>query len=168
MRAQWWEEERKIREQREEGEEEIREKLEKFGGVVSMEDFMGPRRQKRKGKRRASDEEGELEEEGDIWAQIGQKAQLTEHIEAAPGKPAVSKQASKRSGGLVGIHDVVSAPPKFSQKLSAKMKAATLKSGNTPLVGGLKHQFELGAARKQVIDRYRAIMKEKRGAATTS
>ena len=77
-----------------------------------------------------------------------------------------------RSGGLVGLHDVVLAPPKFSKV--PKEKNIT---GNTDIrrtwhvksplekdsTIGLKRQEELGEARRSVVDSYRRMMNERRG-----
>ena len=160
MRAQWWEEEKKIKEKREEGKEELRERIEKMGGGIFMDDVIAPQAKKRRGKKRAVGE-GELEEEGDIWAQVGRKTQSTDDTAPASHLPKAPSKTAKDSGGLVGIHDVVSAPPKFSKNLKAKMKAAASKRSSETADGGLKRQVDLGQARKQVIEGYRAMMKEK-------
>ena len=78
------------------------------------------------------------EHEADIWAAVGTKR--------AEGRPPERK-------GLTGLHDVVQAPPRLGKPASMQM------------MGGLKRQSELSEGRRQVIEGYRALMKQKRGAA---
>lgn len=84
----------------------------------------------------------------DIWAHIAPKASSGE----AHGDKEIG-------AGLVGLHDVVQAPPRFMkvprEKFQAPGKGATKKG-----VIGLKRQAELGDARREVIDAYRALMKD--------
>lgn len=77
-----------------------------------------------------------------------------------------------RSGGLVGLHDVVLAPPKFSKVPKEKNITGNTDIGRTwhvksPLekhsMIGLKRQEELGEARRSVVDSYRRMMNERRG-----
>ncbi len=69
----------------------------------------------------------------------------------------IEESAGTTAGGLVGLHDVVQAPPKFSKRPKGK-ENPNIGSG----AGGLKRQIELTDARKSVIDGYRQMMKEKR------
>lgn len=168
MRAQWWEEEKKINEKIEEAEEEMREKIESMGGGAYVDYINAPRAKKRKGKKRASGEDGEVEDEGDIWAQIGKKTYSAEDPAPAPTIATIYGKAAEETKGLIGVHDVVSAPPKFSKNLTAKMKDAGFKSNKGKAEGGLKRKVELGQARRQVIEGYRAIMKDKGREAITT
>ena len=96
-------------------------------------------KKKTKGKRKdGGAEEGE---EGDIWAGIKAK-----RIEVVNGP-----------GGLVGLHDVVQAPPKLA-KGTLKDRSGLAKGG-----GGLKRAGELSEARQGVVEGYRALMRERRG-----
>ena len=96
-------------------------------------------KKKTKGKRGAG--EGE---EGDIWAGI--KAKRIEVVDA--------------QGGLVGLHNVVQAPPKL---LKGKMKEKENSSFGKKSAGGMKRVGELSEARKGVVEGYRALMRERRG-----
>ncbi|KAI4230568.1 MAG: hypothetical protein LQ352_008437, partial [Teloschistes flavicans] len=93
---------------------------------------------------------GESEDEEDPWAVVARnrkrEMEERERVGGAGG-----------GGGLVGLHDVVQAPPKFS-KLPKKQKTDV-----TDMVkkGGLKRTVELSEARKAVIEGYRAMMREK-------
>ncbi|MCJ1465756.1 hypothetical protein MMC07_004375 [Pseudocyphellaria aurata] len=83
-----------------------------------------------------------------------------------------SNTASRsRSAGLVGLHDVVLAPPKFSEILKGKLMAENTSFGGARHVRsvskkastiGLKKQEELGEARRSVVEAYRRIMNERR------
>ena len=64
------------------------------------------------------------------------------------------------SNGLVGLHDVVQAPPKFSKTPKQKFRFTSEESKS--VVGGLRRQEELSQARKRVVEGYRLMMKEKR------
>ena len=138
MRAQWWEEDRRIKDKREENEEEMREKLEKLGGGVLLEDTVSSRKKRRRGRT-------DMDEECDIWAQVGKKNpdQGSENRPSANAAVAVSNGISNRSKGLVGLHDVVSAPPRFSNTLKAKLSASMPHRNVGHNEGGLKRQIEL-------------------------
>lgn len=96
-------------------------------------------KKKTRGKRKGGDMENG-EEEGDIWAGIKVK-----RIEVVDGP-----------GGLVGLHDVVQAPPKL---VKGKVKENT---GLGKEGGGLKRKGELSEARMGVVEGYRALMRERR------
>ena len=97
----------------------------------------------KKGKRMKSGgvEEGE---EGDIWAGIKAKQFNITHGHA----------------GLVGLHDVVQAPPKLL-KAPPKIKENP-DFGKKAGGGGLKQIGELSEARRGVVEGYRALMRERR------
>ena len=58
--------------------------------------------------------------------------------------------------GLVGLHDVVQAPPRLQGASKGKMRTR-VKLGK----GGMKKQAELEGARQSVVERYRAMKKKK-------
>ncbi len=93
----------------------------------------------KKGKRK--DDGAEDREEGDIWAGIKAK-----RIEVIDGQ-----------GGLVGLHNVVQAPPKLPKGKLKENSGFGKKSA-----GGLKRAGELSEARKGVVEGYRALMRERR------
>ena len=70
------------------------------------------------------------------------------------------KKSGRSSGqrGLVGLHDVVQAPPRL------KRPGIFQSDHSKTAAGGLKRQAELSEGRKQVIEGYRAMMKQKREA----
>jgi hypothetical protein len=146
MQREWREEERRRKEAREE------ESDEEFdgdrGGVVGA-GTVGTK----KGKKRR---QGDFVDEGDDdWAAITSKRTFS--TTASITNTPVSSFGIK---GLVGLHDVVLAPPKLV-RVREKMKAP---GGVGPGTGGLKRQGELSEARARIVDGYRALMKERRGA----
>ena len=84
----------------------------------------------------------------DPWAHLAAKRREENDARTASGSGA---------GGLVGLHDVVSAPPRFSRVPREKENVKITKAG-----GGLKRQQELSEARMTVIEGYRQMMREKR------
>lgn len=135
--ATWREEEKKIQEQKEEAaerQEEIdEENAAKYGEEVNQA-FLGR-------KRRAIGESND--KEGDIWAELkakrGQKAKISDVVQAPP--------------------ELVKPKEKFKPIRGAKVDVA-----NVPVASGsLKKREELGDARREVIERYRAMMREQRG-----
>lgn len=99
-------------------------------------------------------------DDDDPWASLARKR--AEHAE--------NPTSTGRGRGLVGLHDVVLAPPKLPKMLRAKMKAAVRGPGTgtesshvvQPSVPGLRRQAELSAARREVIEGYRRMMRERR------
>ncbi|KAK0508039.1 hypothetical protein JMJ35_009928 [Cladonia borealis] len=138
MQREWREEEKRRKEKMEEENEE--------GGVVNEEDgvdaLLTKRQTKKKGKRKGADMHSG-EEEGDIWAGI--KAKQLNIING--------------QGGLVGLHDVVQAPPKL---LKAPSKFKDNSSFGKKNGGGMKRKGELSEARRGVVEGYRALMRERR------
>ena len=101
-----------------------------------------------KKKRKRSDHGEETEDDDhDPWAHLAAKRQ--EESDAGIGFGS--------GAGLVGLHDVVLAPPRFSSVPRGKENLNSHKSG------GLKRQQELSEARMTVIEGYRQMMREKRG-----
>lgn len=76
-------------------------------------------------------------------------------------------QDPKPSKGLVGLHDVVQAPPQFTKALRGKFKVkdgAMINVLNVPTsAGSLKRREELGQSRKLVVEGYRRLMRERKG-----
>lgn len=142
MQREWREEEQRRKDARKE------ESDEEFDGDTGDEVRVG-RVGNKKGKKRKP---GGLVAEGDDdWAAITSKRTSSTTTTHSP----ISSSGFK---GLVGLHDVVLAPPKLLH-VREKMKAP---SGVGPGTGGLKRQGELSEARARVVDGYRALMKERR------
>ena len=144
MQKEWREEDRRRKEKlEEEGDEDVDE--EGLDGFVRA-----ATKGKRKGgkkKRKGNDRDGEIDDDDDPWAHIAAKRLEENDAKAAAG-----------SGlGLVGLHDVVLAPPRFSKVPKGK-ENLSFKYG----AGGLKRQQELSEARLTVVEGYRQMMREKR------
>ena len=139
----------KLQEAEEEAEEE--EEEENGGGRVLV-GAKGGGKGKKKGKKRKKQGGGEGSDENsdddeDPWAVVAaNRRREQEEREKGEGK-----------GGLVGLHDVVLAPPKFTKVPTKKVSAMDLVRK-----GGLKKQVELSEARASVIEGYRRMMKERR------
>ena len=138
MQREWREEERRIKEAREEASDK------EYHGEITEVAKGGKKFKKRIG--------GATPEDDNDWAAITSK-----RLSSSTTQPS----ASSRENGLVGIHDVVLAPPKLA-KVREKMKAPG-GLGVQGAVGGLKRQGELSEARMRVVEGYRALMKERRG-----
>lgn len=94
---------------------------------------------KKNGKRRS----GKGDNDGDIWAAV-----------AAKRRDAAAEQGG--GAGLVGLHDVVLAPPKLGR---APRETFKVKDGGGGI--GLKRRAELSEARERVVEGYRALMRGK-------
>ena len=129
MQKEWREEDKRRKEKREEEEDEAGDE----DGAEKPVIITGKSKKAKKRKREGGDE--------NPWAHIKAKG-----IDTAG------------SGGLVGLHDVVLAPPRFSKGPKGKENFGIGKG-----VGGLKRQEELSEARRSVIEGYRQLMREKRG-----
>ena len=148
MYKQWREEDLQLKEKAEEllGEtqNDDDEDLVKTMGVIAESSSKGKTKTKRKGKGRgkpaAGDRVSRSSDDEDPWAKITAKRQ-----DAEEGS----------GGGLVGLHDVVQAPPRFTKVPKGRMD---FKVGQ----GGLKRQSELSEARKSVVEGYRQTMKHRR------
>ncbi|KAM0700593.1 hypothetical protein Q7P35_012314 [Cladosporium inversicolor] len=135
--ATWREEEAKIQEQKEEAREK-QEELEEENAAKYGEEVNSVFKGKRA---RAIGESND--KEGDIWAELklkrGQKAKLNDVVQAPP--------------------ELIKVREKFKPIRGAKVDVA-----NVPVASGsLKKREELGDARREVIERYRAMMREQRG-----
>ncbi|KAG7002421.1 hypothetical protein G7Y79_00027g061130 [Physcia stellaris] len=133
MQQQWREEDARRKRKREEAREDAED-------IESGDEFPATSKSK-KGKKagRKGNDGGTDESEGDIWASIAAKRS---EMEAA-------------GGGLVGVHDVVLAPPKLIKTPREKFKMSSGKGL------GLKRQAEISEARMEVVEGYRALMRAK-------
>jgi hypothetical protein len=138
--ATWREEEEKIKEQREEAREK-QEEIDEENAAKYGEDFKLPEGG-RKGKRARAIGESD-DKEGDIWASLkekrGQKARLNDVVQAPP--------------------ELVKPKEKFKPIRGAKVDVSNVPNKS----GSLMKREELGDARREVIERYRAMMKTQRG-----
>ena len=95
-------------------------------------------KEKRKRRKQLTEDDGG--DEGDPWAKI-----------------AASRQRNvNANSGLVGLHDVVQAPPKLPLKIKQKLEAPK------SVTGGLRRQGELEEGRRSIVEGYRRMMNEKR------
>ena len=98
----------------------------------------------KKGKRRRNSDD----DNDDPWAEIA-KARANQ---------------TSNSSGLIGLHDVVQAPPQFSgrpprDKFGLRNGAKVQISDVPGKAGSVRRREELGQARMEVVERYRAMMK---------
>lgn len=144
MQKEWREEDRRRKEKlEEEGDENADE-----AGLDEL--AKAATKGKRKGgkkKRKGNDHGGGIDDDDDPWAHIAAKRLEENDAKTAPGS----------GSGLVGLHDVVLAPPRFLKVPKGK-ENLSIKYG----AGGLKRQQELSEARMTVVEGYRHMMKEKR------
>lgn len=140
MQKEWRDEERRRREKLEEEGDEATVNEDAVDDILK-----GANTRKQKGGRRKRSGENGVEalDDEDPWA----------HIQAKP----IQDHNDRPTNGLIGLHDVVLAPPQFS-KLPKGKENVNIGLGS----GGLKRQAELSEARKSVVDGYRQMVKEKR------
>ena len=137
MQREWREEEKRRRERRV---DDMEENMDEDRVDAGLE---GAKKTKGKGRKRKR-VDGKSDGNEDPWA----------HVEA-------KKIGDVGSGvGLIGLHDVVLAPPKLS-RLSIRKDVV-----NSTRDGGLKRQGELKDARNNVIEKYRQMTTDKRGVQT--
>ncbi|KAI4272479.1 MAG: hypothetical protein LQ337_005277 [Flavoplaca oasis] len=158
MQKEWREADVRRKARLQEAEEEAEDEEEGTGGGRVTTGVMRGGKGKRKGKRRKNKGGGEGSDENgddgeDPWAVVAaNRRREQEEREKGEGK-----------GGLVGLHNVVLAPPKFAKVPMKKVDVADLVRK-----GGLKKQVELSEARASVIEGYRRMMKERREGAVIS
>ncbi|MCJ1311213.1 hypothetical protein MMC25_004884 [Agyrium rufum] len=102
----------------------------------------GGKKKKSGGGGNENEKEDEYDSEGDPWAVI-KKIRAEEE-----------RKAGVEGGGLVGLHDVVQAPPQFRRVPSEKFQAADVPNRGA----NLRAREELGAARREVVSGYRKMM----------
>lgn len=145
MQKEWREVEAKRKDKLDEAREEAEEEDDEAGHGQSVSQGAGGRKSK-KGKRRKVMGE-EAADEDDPWAVL--KAARNE-----------------KSNGLVGLHDVVQAPPQFSKVPKEKFRVqngAKVDVVDVPnTAGSLRRREELGQARRGVVEGYRQMMQGKR------
>lgn len=148
MYAEWREQDKKIKEKREEALELAEEEAmdEDENGQVKwkadIEDTAGAAVGKKKGKgKKRKKMLGEMDDgDDDPWAQV----------------------KKNRAEAKVGLHDVVQAPPTFANIPKMKFRDRGDRAGvdNIPNASGsLRRREELSEVRKSVVESYRAMMK---------
>lgn len=154
MYAEWREAEAKRKEQLAEEEDELETEKDEVERERSRLPASAKTKQKVKGKRRKGpmmNDGNEALDDDDPWSHITAKRKKNPIASASPG-------------GLVGLHDVVLAPPKLSKLPKEKMRDKTGRNAlKKAAIIGLKRQEELGEARRQVVEGYRRMMSERRG-----
>lgn len=153
MYDEWREEDRKIKEKREEAlelEEEEALALDEDGQVTWRTDIESPGQSGKKAKNRKGKKKkvlGELDDgDDDPWAKL----------------------KSMRGEAKVGLNDVVQAPPTFKSvpKEKFKVRGARVEVEDVPKASGsLRRREELGEVRRSVVEGYRAMMKKGQGEA---
>lgn len=101
-----------------------------------------------KRKRRGTGDSAHMGDDDDPWA----------HIKAKGTEGNSEKAANGSRGPLIGLHDVVLAPPKWSQALKERENFNIGK-----VTGGLKRQVKLAEERKNIVENYKQMMRDKRG-----
>ena len=137
--AEWREVEAKRKEALEEAKDEAEDQeLELISTTI-------PTMKSKKGKKR----KGAESDDEDPWAAVAR-----------------NRQAGVSSGGLVGLHDVVQAPPQLKAQ---KAKFRVLDGAKVDVLdvpskaGSLRRREELGEARRSVVEGYREMMRVRKG-----
>ena len=145
MHEEWRKEDRRRKEKMEEerDKEADEEGLDEMVKVASKGKSKGSQK-----RRKGGAQGGVIDDDEDPWAYIAVKRREENEAKTAAGPGA----------GLVGLHDVVSAPPRFSRVPKARADSC-IKNG----AGGLRRQHELSEARTSVVEGYRKMMREMRG-----
>ena len=145
MQTEWREEDRRRK-------EKLKEERDEDADDDAMNDLPKgtTKRKSRSGKRKGkgSGHLDEIDEDDDPWAHLVVKRREENEARTISGSGA----------GLVGLHDVVLAPPRLS-RVTKEEKNTSRNKGE----GGLKRQQEMLEARITVVDGYRQMMREKRG-----
>lgn len=142
MQNEWREEERRRREKLEQKRDEAGVDE---GGIDDL--LRVAKKTKRKGAKGTVNGVDVMDDEEDPWA----------HIKAKRIQGDEERDVDGSRGGLVGLHDVVLAPPKLSKLAREKAYSVFGKGTN-----GLKRQVELTEARESIVEGYRQMMKDKR------
>lgn len=151
MYDEWREQDKKLKEKREEALDlEEEEAMDEDGQVKWKLDIEADNRQKGKGKGKKKQKvRGEVDDgDADPWEQIKRN----------------------RAEAKVGLNDVVKAPPVFTKAPREKFKVrgvqgAKVEVGDVPKASGsLRRREELGEVRRSVVEGYRAMMKKNQSA----
>jgi hypothetical protein len=169
MQQEWRETDRKRKERAEEEADmkEIKDDDIGVGFGMGMNGASDNIKAKGKKKKRSKGDKNEpaqsdLDDDDDPWAVVARKR---------AAEQARNQASTSGARGLVGLHDVVLAPPKLSSVPRVKIRGGIGGVGSEPSRGvqptviGLKRQAELGDARRSVIEGYRQMMRERRGEA---
>jgi len=147
MYAEWREEDKRIKEKREEEMDLAEEEAMDEDGQVKWKVDMESTSSKKKGKGKKKKMLGEMDDgDDDPWAQI----------------------KKNRAEAKVGLNDVVQAPPTFTKvpKEKFKVRGARVEVDDIPKASGsLRRREELGEVRRSIVEGYRAMMKEGRAKA---
>ncbi len=171
MQQEWRETDRRRKERAEEEEADMKENGDDEIGVgvgVGMNrasdkiKTKGKKKKKSKGDKNEPAQSDFDDDDDDPWAVVARKR---------AAEQAKNQASTSGARGLVGLHDVVLAPPKLSSVPRVKIRGGVGGVGSEPGHGvqptaiGLKRQAELGDARRSVIEGYRQMMRERRGEA---
>ncbi len=145
MQKEWREVDAKRKEKLEEAMEEAEEENDEAGLEQNVSQGAGGKKAKKGKRRKVIGEEGA--DDDDPWA-------------------VVKAARNEKANGLVGLHDVVQAPPQFSKTPRAKFRVqdgAMVDVQDVPnTAGSLRRREELGQARRSVVEGYRKMMQGKR------
>ena len=141
MQKEWREEEQRRKEKIEAEEDEAIVVEGDLDSLAKTE----PKAVRRFGKRKREigGRPGSRNDTEDIWAHIKGKR--------------IEDDGEKATSGLIGLHDVVQAPPSFSKPPRSRNDPSQYQK-----FGGLKQKFELSHARTSVVEGYRQMMKARR------
>ena len=142
MYDEWREQDRKIKEKREDALDLAEMEAVDDDGQVKWKDDVEPGSQKKKKAKGKKKVRGEVDDgDADPWEQIKRN----------------------RAEAKVGLNDVVQAPPTFSKVPREKFRAlgARVEVDDVPKASGsLRRREELGEERRSVVEGYRAMMKK--------
>lgn len=125
-------------------------------------------------KEEAENEELEVHNTAASWkkSKKGKKSKGADDDDEDPwAAVARNRQSTTSTAGLVGLHDVVQAPPhlKAPKAKFRVLDGATVDVLDVPSkAGSLRRREELGEARRSVVEGYRAMMRERKGVGGSS
>lgn len=145
MQKEWREVEAKRKERLEEAEEEAEEEEGEPRPGLTAAYGSGMKNSKKAKRRKVLGEESG--DDDDPWA-------------------VVKAARNEKANGLVGLHDVVQAPPQFTKVPQEKFRVkngAKVDVADVPTTAGsLRRREELGEARRSIVEGYRKMMQGKR------
>ena len=146
MQKEWREVEAKRKDQLEEAKEEAEEEEDNAGPVQGVSRGVEGKKSKKGKKRKMLGADG-ADDDDDPWA-------------------AIKVTRNEKASGLVGLHDVVQAPPQFTKIPKEKFRVqngAKVDVADIPnTAGSLRRREELGQARRSIVEGYRKMMQGKR------